>query len=132
MVFYRRKKRLTKGYIVTEIIPKMYETLKQEESLDREDESIPLFMKGSIVLAYRDCLFKIGIDFRVTRYEDYLACGSGTDAAEYGLSRIDKTKDINEQLLKLMQISEKQDSCVSGPFIFIDTKDLQFSVKEGK
>ena len=68
---------------------------------------------------------------QVIRYEDYQATGSGANAVNYGLSRIDKSKDINEQLLRLLRISAKHDTRVSAPFILIDTKDLRFTVKEG-
>ena len=76
-------------------------------------------------------MFEICRDLQVIRYEDYQATGSGANAVIYGLSRIDKNKDVNEQLLRLLRISAKQDTNVSAPFVFIDTKGLEFTVKEG-
>ena len=125
------KKGLTKEHIVTKIIPKIYETLEEEDLLEKEDKGTPPVMKCTLLMAYKDKLFEICRDLQVIRYEDYQATGSGANAINYGLSKIDKTKDINEQLLRLLRISAKLDSNVSAPFILIDTKDLKFTVKEG-
>ncbi len=121
---------LTKKHIVTKIIPKMYEALDDGGFLECEDRGTPPTMKCTIMLAYQDKLFEICRDFHVIRYEDYQAIGSGAHAALYGLSKIDKSKNINEQLLRLLKISAKQDSNVSAPFVLIDTKDLQYTIKE--
>ena len=125
------KKGLTKEHIVTKIIPQIYETLEEEGLLDRGDKGTPPLMKLTVLLAYKDKLFEISRDLQVIRYEDYQATGSGANAVNYGLSRVDKSKDINEQLLRLLRIGAKQDTNVSAPFVLIDTKDLEFTVKEG-
>ena len=125
------KKGLTKEHIVTKIIPKIYETLEAEDLLENEDKGTPPIMKCTLLMAYKDKLFEICRDLQVIRYEDYQASGSGANAINYGLSKIDKTKDMNEQLLRLLRISARLDSNVSAPFILIDTKDLKFTVKEG-
>ena len=126
-----KKKSLTKEYIVTEIIPKIYETLEAEGLLEKDDKGTPPIMGCTVLLAYKDQLFEICRDLQVIKYEDYQASGSGANAVNYGLSRIDKSKDINEQLLRLLKISAKLDSNVSAPFVFINTQDLKFTVKEG-
>ena len=126
-----KEKGLTKKHIVMKIIPKIYEMLEAEELLERGDKGTPPIMKCTLLLAYEDKLFEICRDLQVIRYEDYQATGSGSNAVNYGLSRIDKSKDINEQLLRLLRISAKHDTNVSAPFILIDTKDLTFTVKEG-
>ena len=125
------KKGLTKEHIVTKIIPHLYECLNEEELLDTGDKGMPPVMKVTMFLAYKDKLFEVCRDFHVIRYEEYQASGSGANAVMYGLSKIDKTKDINEQLLQLLKISAKHDANVSAPFILIDTKDLKYTVKEG-
>ena len=124
------EKGLTKEHIVTKIIPRIYETLKEEELLEQDDKGTPPIMKCTVLLAYKDKLFEICRDLQIIRYEDYQATGSGANAINYGLARIDKTQDINEQLLRLLKISAKLDSNVSAPFILIDTKNLKFTVKE--
>ena len=125
------KKGLTKEHIVTKILPHLYECLNEEELLDTGDKGMPPVMKVTIFLAYKDKLFEICRDFHVIRYEEYQASGSGANAIMYGLSKLDKTKDIHEQLLQLLRISAKHDANVSAPFILIDTKDLKYTVKEG-
>ena len=124
------KKGLTKEHIVTKIVPKMYEALEEEELLDREDRGTPPTTRCTVLIAYQDKLFEICRDLRVIRFEDYLAIGSGSNAAIYGLSKIDETKDINEQLLQLLKISAKHDANVSAPFVLIDTQNLQYVIKE--
>jgi ATP-dependent protease HslVU (ClpYQ) peptidase subunit len=124
------KKSLTKEYIVTKIVPKIYEAFDAEELLEREGRGTPPITKCSILIAYKDKLFEIARDLQVMRYEDYQAIGSGSNAAIYGLSKIDKTKDINEQLLQLLKISAKHDANVSAPFVLIDTQGLEYIIKE--
>ena len=124
------KKGLTKEHIVTKILPQMYEALEEEELLEEADRGTPPLIKGSILLAYQDKLFEICRDFQVLRYEDYQASGSGSNCIHYGVSKIDKSKDINEQILHLLRISAKFDANVSAPFILIDTKGLEYTVKE--
>lgn len=124
------KNGFTKEYIVTKIIPKMYEAFDADGLLEREDRGTPPIMKCTIMLAYQDKLFEICRDFHVIRYEDYQAIGSGSNAISYGLSKIDKSKDINEQLLQLLKLSAKHDANVSAPFVLIDTQNLQYVIKE--
>ena len=124
------EKGLTKEHIVTKIVPQIYETLEAEDLLEKDDKGTPPIMKCTVLLAYKDKLFEICRDLQIIRYEDYQATGSGANAINYGLARIDKTQDINEQLLRLLKISAKLDSNVSAPFILIDTKNLKFTVKE--
>ena len=124
------KGELTKKHIVTKIIPQIYQALEEEDLLEKGTDGYPPLMTGTILMAYKDRLFEICRDFEVIRYEDYQASGCGSKAVLYGLSKMDKTKDINEQILQLLRISEKHDSCVSAPFIFIDTQDLNYTVKE--
>ena len=121
---------LTKEDIVTKIVPKMYEALDAGDFLECADRGTPPTMKCTILIAYKDKIFEIARDLQVMRYEDYQAIGSGANAILYGLSRIDKSKDINEQLLRLLKISAKHDANVSAPFVLIDTKDLEYTIKE--
>lgn len=125
------KKGLTKEHIVTKIIPKIYEAFSEEDLFDKGEDGVPPLTGGTILIAYKDKLFEICRDLQVIAYADYQATGSGANAIVYGLSKVDKTKDINEQLLRLLQISARQDTNVSGPFVFIDTKDLKYTVREG-
>lgn len=122
------KKGLTKEHIVTKIIPRMFEKLDEEEMLERDGKDSPPEMKVSMLIAYKDKLFAIERGFHVVRYDDYQATGSGANAVKYGLSVLDKSKDINEQLVRLLRISAKQDSNVSAPFVLIDTKKLEYTI----
>lgn len=123
---------LTKEYIVTQIIPKIYEAFSDEELFDKGDDDVPPLIGGTLIIAYKDKLYEIYRDLQVICYEDYTTSGSGSNAIVYGLSKMDKTKDINEQLLRLLKLSAMQDANVSAPFRFIDTKDLKYTIKEAK
>ena len=125
------KKGLTKEHIVTKIIPKIYEAFSEEDLFDKGEDGVPPLTGGTILIAYKDKLFEICRDLQVIAYADYQATGSGANAIVYGLSKVDKTKDINEQLLHLLKISAMQDTHVSGPFVFIDSHHLKYTVKEG-
>ena len=122
---------LTKEHIVTQIVPKLYEALAEEDMLEKNEDGVPPTMEGCMLLAFKDKLFEINQDFKVYRFKDYRTTGCGANAIVYGLSKLEKTKPINAQILRLLKLSEKQDSGVSGPFVFVDTKDLNFKVKEG-
>ena len=124
------KKGLTKTHIVTKIVPEIYKFLDEEGALESEERGTPPTMKCTIMIAYQDKLFEICRDFHVIRYEDYQAIGSGSNAIVYGLSKLDKSKDVNEQLLQLLRLSAKHDSNVSAPFVLIDTQDLKFTIQE--
>ena len=125
------EKGLTKEHIVTKIIPKIYEAFSEEDLFDKGEDGVPPLTGGTILIAYKDKLFEICRDLQVIAYADYQATGSGANAIVYGLSKVDKTKDINEQLLHLLKISAMQDTHVSGPFVFIDSHHLKYTVKEG-
>ena len=123
-------KGLTKEHIVTKIIPKIYEVFAEEDLFDKGEDGVPPLTCGTLLIAYKDKLFEICRDLQVIAYEGYQATGSGSNAVAYGLSKMDRTKDINEQLLRLLKISAKQDTNVSGPFVFIDTHHLKYTIRE--
>ena len=127
--FTAENKELTKEYLVTQIVPKLYQVLDEEGLLENEEDRSPQ-MPGRVLLAQKDKMYDIQRDFQVARYEDYQATGSGANSIIYGLSKIDKNKNINRQLLRLLRISAQHDSNVSAPFVLIDTKELEYTIQE--
>lgn len=127
---FDESKGLTKKHIVRHIVPRLFALFEEEGILEEGDGGFPMEMPGTMLLVYKDKIFEITRDFEVIRYEDYQATGSGANSIAYGLSRIDKDQDINDQLVKLLKISTKHTTTVGAPFVLIDTKDLQYVVRE--
>ena len=86
---------------------------------------------GTILIVYKEKLFEICRNLQIMAYTYYQAAGSGANAIVYRLSKVDKTKDIKEQLLYLLKISTMQDTNESVPFVFINTQDLKYTGQDG-
>lgn len=114
--------RLTKKHIVNKIIPKIIEILAKNGCLDKDDGTMDI----SIILAYKDSIYRIKRDFTVFGVEKYAAIGAGKSYALYSL--INDGKTVQERILSALHISSKTVDSVSAPYILINTKDLKFEV----
>ncbi|MBQ9716056.1 MAG: hypothetical protein IJV77_06585 [Clostridia bacterium] len=112
---------LTKKYIVQEIIPKYKKILKKADALDEKGKG-----EFSFLFVWKDRIFKVHDDFCVSKINNYVSIGSGSDLA---YPFLDDTKlSMQERLMSGMKMAEKFDQAVSGPFVFIDTKDMQYKI----
>ncbi len=127
---FNTKKGLNKKDITTKMVYKIFNGLKEQGKLIKKEDDV-YKMEGTFLLAYKDKLYQVCSRFAVMRYDDYQAIGSGALAASYATMKIDRNKDINEQLLNILKISEKHTNIVSSPFVFINTRDLEFEVWRG-
>lgn len=121
---------LTKRHIVKEIVPKLYKLFQDTNLLETPKGEIP-FVKLEIILAYQDMLYIIGPNFMVCRSEGLWTFGYMSQCAHGAFMSIQDTEDVNERIVKAMEISAKYSMHVGGPYVLIDTKDQQFKVVGG-
>ena len=80
----------------------------------------------SILIAHKDKLYKISSDLEVTRYNEYAVIGAGMYYVFYAISL--KNLPVRERILKGLQESDKQAESVGEPYVFIDTKNLEYEI----
>ena len=121
---------LTKKHIIKEIIPRLFEVLKMENLLNK-DEALP-YMKAKILLAHKDVLFEICSGFAVLQYKDFQAIGRNSSVIAYAtLFNTKPTDDVNERIIKALALAQKHSHLVGSPFLLIDTKKLEYTLIGG-
>ena len=126
---------LSKKYIVTQIIPILFKFLDEKQLLsdkdeeDDDDEEL-CSMHCSFIIAHNDKLFYINRRLGVWENSKFCVAGSGGAFAFPYLSAFDDCGDVNGQLLNAMRGSAKHDAAVSGPYVFIDSRNLVYTIKE--
>lgn len=125
-----KKGKLTKKHIVTEIVPKIIDLLDAHGMLmQKEDEFIG--MKARIILAYQESMFEICAGFLVIKYEDLQALGEASSGAEVVLFNSKPDDDVEERLIRALDVASKYCLTVGEPYLLINTKDLEYTVVKG-
>lgn len=112
---------LDKKHIVNRIVPKLEN--KMEEIGDKEYWR----MDVSILLAYKDKLYKITDDLKVISVNEFIATGSGADYAFYVLSEM-QDLSVRDRILKALTESANRTEAVGGPYALIDTENLEYEI----
>lgn len=112
---------LTKGHIVKEIVPKLVDKIEQIGNEERGSLDV------SIMLAYKDKLYKITAGLDVIHLNENGSDGSGRNLANYFLFEM-KNLSVKERILRALEESAKWNDSVSGPYVLIDTKNLEYEV----
>ena len=112
---------LTKKHIVQQIVPKLLD--KMEQIGDEESGSLDV----NILLAYKDNLYKITSGLDVLKLNNCGCSGAGALYTNYYL--FDK-KDlpIKERVLKALIASANRTESVGGPYVLIDTCNLEYEI----
>ena len=116
------EKGLDKEFLVTVILPKLKEELEKYKLLDEDG-----MMDADFLIAYKDRLYDIKSDFSVVKINEHTAIGAGKNFA-LSISCKDYV-DKQEKLIEALRHSSKMCSSVDGPFVLIDTKTLEFAIK---
>lgn len=125
-----KKGKLTKKHIVTEIVPKIIDLLDAHGMLmQKEDEFIG--MKARIILAYQESMFEICAGFLVIKYEDLQALGEASSGAEVVLFNSKPDDDVEERLIRALDVASKYCLTVGEPYLLINTQDLEYKVVKG-
>ena len=116
------KEGLTKKVIYEQLIPILR---GQEVFFNKEEAQVG----ASILIGYRDKLFHIR-DEVVCEINEYSCIGSGADFAWAIMEIYHEKLDPVSLLHKAMKSAANRISSVSGPFVFINTRDGKFEVRE--
>ena len=118
---------LTRKHIIKEIIPKLVAILNEEELMIKKEDALP-YMDGQILLAYKGVLYEICRNFAIYKYEDFQLLGYGVDYGQFVLANTKDTDDVNEQIIKTLDIIAKYSHHVGSPYLLIDTKEQEYKL----
>ena len=125
-----KKGELTRKHIVKEIIPKLIDILNREELMHGNDDELSS-MNGQILLAYKGELYEICSNFSVYKYETFQALGPVADYVQFTLATIKENDDVNEKIIKALDIVAKNSQFVGCPYLLIDTKTKEYKLIRG-
>ena len=127
---------LTKRYVVTEILPKLYPILKEKKQLnaDMAELGASLAMGKFLLAKGRDLLY-LDSDFSVMTVRNYAVIGKGFF---WGLCPAFYAEDCTriswkERAIRGLRAIQTHSNTVSSPYIFTDTRNRKFEfVTEGE
>ena len=114
------KNEINVGTIMLNTVPAIFESIRTYTQLVTGcDKDIPI--NSEFVLAYKDKIFDIAPDGTVEQVEDYIAIGSGADAA---LGSLKHTTDepVYDRLIKALDAASESNLYVSEPYVCMDTE----------
>lgn len=117
---------LSKEFLVTQIVPKLYRELDRRGFIESRH---PAEMEGAFLIAQGDKLFRLARNFSVTVIPAFEAIGAGQTAA-LAVNDFEGDCPIREKLLKGLRLAASCDNTIGAPFVFIDTKALEFEFVE--
>ena len=115
------KNDITVGTIMLSTVPVIFESIRNYTQLVTGcDKDIPI--NSEFLLAYKDKIFDIAPDGTVEEVEDYIAVGSGADAA---LGSLKHTTDepVYDRLIKALDAAAESNLYVSEPYVCMDTEN---------
>jgi ATP-dependent protease HslVU (ClpYQ) peptidase subunit len=112
---------LTKKHIVNEIIPKLLSPSLKLYDEKKQDLSI------SLILAFKDKLYKIMSNLTVIKCNTHTSSGSGKSYTRYDLYAHSELP-VKERIVKALRSSANRDASVGAPFVLIDTKNLEYEI----
>ena len=117
------KNDITVGTIMLDTIPIIFESIRDYTMLITGcEKDIPI--QSEFIIAYKDKVFDIAPDGTVEEVEDYIAIGSGAEAA---LGSLKHTIDepIYDRLIKALDAASESNLFVSEPYVSINTEDCE-------
>ena len=93
----------------------------------KKEDALP-YMDGQILLAYKGVLYEICRNFAIYKYEDFQLLGYGVDYGQFVLANTKDTDDVNEQIIKTLDIIAKYSHHVGSPYLLIDTKEQEYKL----
>ena len=120
-----KKGELTKKHIIKEIIPNLLSVLEKEDLLVEKEGELP-YMKATILLAYKGVLYEIGASLTVIKYEDFQVLGRAADYAQAMMINTSESDNINDRIVKALDITAKNSQYVGRPYLLIDTKEMKY------
>ena len=112
---------LNKKHIVKEIVPKLVDKMQ----LIGDEASGALDV--SILIAYKDKLYKITSRLDVIKLNEYGSTGAGADFTYWFLFG-EKNLPVRKRILTALVASAKRTDSVGGPYVLIDTKSQEYEI----
>ena len=112
---------LTKKHIVNQIVPKLLD--KMEQIGDEKSGALDV----SILLAHKNKMYEITSELDVIHHNENASIGAGTYYVNYALFGIPNIP-VKERIIKALIESAKHTESVAGPYVLIDTKNLEYEV----
>lgn len=114
-------------FLITSVVPKMYEELSKNRLLKEEKEGAPApSVEARFIVAQNDRIFKISRDFSVREMDTVAFIGCTSEFAFTWLE-----DDISEDnMLRVLRLSAKHNSGVGAPFVRVDTVNKKIEVVE--
>ena len=125
-----KKGDLTKKHIIKEIIPVLLSALKKEGLLVEKEGEAP-YMKAVVLLAHKDSLYELCSNFTVIKYENFQVLGVAAAYAQATMMNTNELDNINERMVKALDIAAKNSQYVGRPYLLIDTKELKYNLIKG-
>ena len=122
-----KKGELTRKHVVKEIIPKLIEVLEREELIVHAENKLP-YMNAGVLLAHNGDLYEICSNFSVYKYETFQALGTTSPYGQFVLNNVKETDDVNEQIIKALDVIAKNSQLVGKPYLLIDTKQKEYKL----
>lgn len=117
--------KLTRKHIVKEIVPRLIAVLEEEKLMIKKEGDFP-YMKAQIILAYKDTMYEICSSFTVIKYEEFQVLGRASDYAQATLMNTKETDDINQRIVRALDITADNSQYVGKPYVLIDTKKMKY------
>ena len=115
-------------YVVTKIIPKIFELAKESWLVEKEKDQNFYYFNGGLIFAHKDKLYSISSDGCVTEIDDYCADGSGFRLALGYLNQ--HNEDKKDAIIKAVKSACETDNFVNYPIIVMNTKDEEVIIIE--
>ena len=93
----------------------------------RKSDELPR-MPAALILAHKDKAFAVFKNFSVFRFEDYQTIGFSGQLCEFTLYNTKDTDDVNQRLVRALDIAAKNSSLIGAPYVLIDTKALEYQL----
>ena len=117
--------KLTRKHIVNEVIPRLISVFKDENLLMGKRDEFP-YIKAQILLVYQGVIYEICSGFAVIRYESFQVMGRSSDFAHGVLLNTKNEDDVNERIVRALDIVAENTQYVARPFVLIDSKNMQY------
>lgn len=123
--------KLTKRYLMQEIIPRLYARLSDVGQLNKETvKNGNSAMLTTFLIAQGDRLFYIDTDFSVSKVERYAVIGKLTEFALLRADTIPASDNKEAAMAEVLREMERRTILVSAPYCFTDTAERKFKILE--
>jgi len=115
-------------FIVSNFVPNIFSLLKHHGRIYKGSDNME-YMDGTLIITYKNKLYRISSFGVVTEIDDYCAIGTGENFAIGYLNEGDKT-NLKEALIKSLKSAIKNDIYLSYPIIIMNNKNNDIEVIE--